>query len=159
MIDKYFFRNNDVFIKYVFLIFNIIKNILYIMNYINNTLTNLNDSKYFLGIMMFLLNAGSKYALLEISPLQNVFFNNKVIRRCLLFSIFFIATRDIWVSFFLTAIFIVMAFELFNEQSKYCIIPKKILDISKYDINNDKKLSPEEIKYAYLDLRSKGFIT
>lgn len=128
------------------------------MNYINNSLNKLNDNKYFIGIMMFLLNVGSKYAFLEISPLQNSFLNNKVVRRILLFSVFFIATRDIWVSFFLTAIFIVLGFELFNEKSKYCILPKNIKNIKQYDTNGDNKLSPEEIKYAYLDLRSKGYI-
>jgi hypothetical protein len=128
------------------------------MNYINNTLNKLNNNKYFIGIMMFLLNAGSKYALLEISPLQNSFLNSKLIRRCLLFSVFFVATRDIWVSFFLTAIFVILAFELFNEKSKYCILPKNVVDVSKYDLDLDKKLSPEEIKYAYLDLKSKGYV-
>jgi hypothetical protein len=96
--------------------------------------------------------------LLEISPLQNEFFNTKLVRRLLLFSIFFVATRDIWVSFFLTGGFVVFAFELLNEKSDYCILPKKFIDIKKYDTNNDNKLSPEEIKHAYLDLRSKGFI-
>ena len=128
------------------------------MNYINGILDKLNNNKYFIGIMMFLLNVGSKYALLEISPIQNSFLNTKLVRRCLLFSVFFIATRDIWVSLFLTAIFIVLAFELFNEKSKFCILPKSVLNINQYDLDNDKKLSPEEIKYAYLDLRSKGFI-
>lgn len=129
------------------------------MNYINGALQSLNENKYFIGIMMFLLNIGSKYIMMEISPLQNSFMNNKVVRRILLFSIFFVATRDIWVSFFLTAIFIVLAFELFNEKSKYCIIPQSFIDIKKYDTDNDNKLSPEEIKYAYLDLRSKGIIS
>ena len=128
------------------------------MNYINNTLYSLNDNKYFIGVMMFLLNAGSKYSLLEISPLQNSFLNKKVVRRILLFSVFFVATRDIWVSFFLTAVFVILGFELFNEKSKYCILPKKFIDIKKYDRDGDNKLSPEEIKYAYLDLRSKGIV-
>lgn len=128
------------------------------MNYINNTLYSLNDNKYFIGVMMFLLNAGSKYSLLEISPLQNSFLNKKVVRRILLFSVFFVATRDIWVSFFLTAVFVILGFELFNEKSKYCILPKNFIDIKKYDRDGDNKLSPEEIKYAYLDLRSKGIV-
>lgn len=128
------------------------------MDFFYKTVNNLNDNKFFIGIMMLLLNAGSKYALLEISPLQNTFLNRKLIRRCLLFSIFFIATRDIWVSLLLTAVFIVLVFELFNEKSEYCILPKNVVNVKKYDLNNDNKLSPEEIKFAYMDLKSKGVI-
>ena len=38
-----------------------------------------------------------------------------------------ISTRDIWVSFILTCMFIILVSGIFNENSNYCIIPKKYL--------------------------------
>lgn len=129
------------------------------MDKINSLFSGISSNNFFIGFMMLMLNIGSKYMTLELSPLQNNFLNSKIVRRIIIFSVFFMATKDIWVSFILTAVFIVLVFGLFNEKSKFCILPKSIVEISKYDLNKDNKLSAEEIKYAYLDLRSKGAIT
>ena len=91
-------------------------------------INNLNNSKYFSGIIMILLNLGSKYIAMEISPSQESFMNNIIIRRLLIFTVVFTATRDIWTSIMLTAAFVVLVSGLFNDNSNYCIIPKKIRD-------------------------------
>ena len=52
----------------------------------------------------------------------------KLMRRITLFSIFFIATRDLVTSFVLTTAFLVMTMNLFNEDSKYCVLPKGFKD-------------------------------
>lgn len=85
----------------------------------------LNNSKYFAGISMLLLNLGSKYISMELSETHEEILSNSVIRRLLVFTVFFIATRDIWVSFVLTAVFIILVSGLFNENSTYCVLPKK----------------------------------
>ena len=110
---------------------------------LNQHVFTLNNSKYFAGIMMILLNLGSRYLIMELSESQEQMFNNKIIRRFTIFTIVFIATRDIYVSFILTAIFIIFVSNLFNENSNYCIIgkPKRLFKtISKNDFDKAKKI-------------------
>ena len=110
---------------------------------LNQHVFTLNNSKYFAGIMMILLNLGSRYLIMELSESQEQLFNNKIIRRFTIFTIVFIATRDIYVSFILTAIFIIFVSNLFNENSNYCIIKtqKKIFkSVTKNDYEKAKSL-------------------
>lgn len=92
------------------------------------TLNNLNQSKYFTGIMMLILNLGSKYITMELSESQEELLRNKVIRRFLVFTVLFVATRDIYVSLILTGIFIILVSGLFNENSSYCIVTKPVMN-------------------------------
>ena len=88
---------------------------------------NLNQSKYFAGIMMLVLNLGSKYITMELSESQDELLRNKIIRRFLVFTVVFVATRDIFVSLILTGIFILFVSGLFNENSSYSIVTKPVL--------------------------------
>ena len=110
---------------------------------LNQHVFTLNNSKYFAGIMMILLNLGSRYLIMELSESQEQMFNNKIIRRFTIFTIVFIATRDIYVSFILTAIFIIFVSNLFNENSNYCIIKKQkkiFKSVTKNDYEKAKHL-------------------
>lgn len=97
-------------------------------NYINSYLTNVNSSKITIGIAMIMFNLGSKYIIMDISKNQEQFFKNIIIRRLTLFCIFFVATRDVFISLVLTAVFVVLAFGLFNQDSKYCILSNSFYD-------------------------------
>ena len=89
---------------------------------------SLNSNKYLLGVCMILFNLGSKYLILDISKSQEVFLKNVVIRRITLFSIFFVATRDVIKSLILTAVFVVLALGIFHENSKYNILTASFYD-------------------------------
>ena len=97
----------------------------YIM--IFQTFNNLNQSKYFAGIMMLILNLGSKYITMELSESQDELLRNKIIRRFLVFTVVFVATRDILVSLILTGIFIILVSGLFNENSNYSLVTKPVI--------------------------------
>ena len=90
-------------------------------------LTDLNNNKYFTGIMMIILNLGSRFLIMELSETQEQMLSNKIIRRFVMFTVVFIATKDIYVSFVITAIFIILVSGLFNENSKYCIVTKPVI--------------------------------
>ena len=92
-----------------------------ILNYINE----INESKYMAGIAMIILNIGSKYLMMELSETQEEFMANKLFRRFIIFTVCFIATRDIIVSFILTAAFVIFVGNVFNENSKFGIVKKK----------------------------------
>jgi hypothetical protein len=120
---------------------------------LNQHVFTLNNSKYFAGIMMILLNLGSRYLIMELSETQEQMFNNVIIRRFIIFTIVFIATRDIYVSLILTAIFIVFVSNLFNENSNYCII-KKQKKIFKSVTKNDYEKAKSVIKLYELQNES-----
>ena len=108
-----------------------------------NIANSLNQSKYFAGIMMILLNLGSRFLISELSETQEQFLNNVIIRRFAVFTMAFIATRDVIVALTLTGVFILLVSNLFNENSNYCIIgkPKRLFKtISKEDFDKAKKI-------------------
>lgn len=90
-------------------------------------LSDLNNNKYFTGIMMIILNLGSRFLVMELSESQEQMLSNKIIRRFVMFTVVFIATKDIYVSLIITAIFIILVSGLFNENSKYCIVTKPVI--------------------------------
>ena len=108
-----------------------------------NIIHALNNSKFFAGILMILMNLGSKYISLELSETQDEFFSNIVIRRIMIFVVIFIATKDIITSLIITACFVVLVSGLFNENSKFCLIKnncKQTKIISKEQVERAKKV-------------------
>ena len=109
----------------------------------------LNNNNYFIGIMMILLNIGTKYLMQEFGQVIDFVFNIKFIRRIMLFTVFFVATRDIKVSIILTGFFIIFAMELLNEKSKNCILPNKWLEKFKNNGNDEKKNYSDRYSSGY----------
>ena len=85
------------------------------INIISNLFNDLSNSKYFLGIMMIIVNIGARYIIEELNPEQKKYLNSKFFRRIIIFSAFFVATRDILSSITLTIIFVLFIGELFNN--------------------------------------------
>lgn len=125
------------------------------MDYINQSINILNNNKYFMGIMMVLLNLGGRYIFLELGKTHDMFFNQKIVRRALIFTVFFVATRDVIASILLSVFFIIFFLELTHEKSNYCIVPNGFI---KLDMNDDGLVSADEIKRAYLTLKNAGQI-
>jgi hypothetical protein len=120
-----------------------------VKNVIYDSIISLNNSKFFAGIVMIMLNIGSKYITIELSKTQEQFLKNSIARQLLIFSIVWMGTRDIFISLILTSCFIIMTDYLFNEQSKFCIVPKKLRALQKkIDTNNDNIISDIELNNA-----------
>ena len=69
----------------------------------------LNDNKFFLGVMLLLLNIGSRYLVDEFSVSPEEYSRNLILRRMAVFAVCFVGTRDIVTSIFLTAGFVILA--------------------------------------------------
>ena len=69
----------------------------------------LNDNKFFLGIMMIVLNIGSRHLVDEFSTDPKEYARNLVLRRIAVFAVCFVGTRDIITSIILTAAFIIIS--------------------------------------------------
>jgi hypothetical protein len=112
-------------------------------------LGRLNNSKFFSGVVMILLNIGSKYITIELSKSQEAYLRNSLGRQLLIFAIAWMGSKDILIALALTAIFNVLANHLFNEQSKFCIIPSRYRNYEDVlDLDGDGKVTEKEIKKA-----------
>ena len=112
-------------------------------------LEDITSSKYFTGILMLLMNIGSKYAQIELSKTQQQFFKSSIFRQLLIFTVAWSATKDVYASIVLTAAFHILTNYLFNEKCKYCIIPKKYQTMEVVlDVNKNGQVSKAEIDTA-----------
>jgi hypothetical protein len=125
-------------------------------NILGNIVDTLNNSKYWFALMMLTMNICGKYVEIDIGKRnKNWIATSRIFRRLLIFTIAFIATRDIVASLMITAAFVIMVLHLFNEESDYCILPQSFIEL---DLNRDNVNSPDEIKSAYEKLKEEGKI-
>ena len=80
-----------------------------------------NTNPYFIGIMMLILNLGGRFISLEVTKKQEQFLQHPWVRRVLIFTVLFVATRNIWVAFWTTVTVVLLLGYLFNENSSLCI--------------------------------------
>jgi hypothetical protein len=120
--------------------------------YIDNIykyLQPINRSGFLAGIAMIMLNIGSKYIELGLTKTQEQALRNGLAREILIFSMTFIATKDVITAMFMTIGFSISVNYIFNENSKLCILPSKLQEIAlEIDRNNDNKISQDELDRA-----------
>ena len=118
-------------------------------NKVNSHVYTLNDSKYFAGVMMILLNVGSKFITIKFSKSTEEYIKYSVTKQILVFSMAWLGTRDIYTALGLTAIFSVLSEYLFNEESTMCIVPHEYRVLHKIlDTDNNGSVSEAEIVEA-----------
>ena len=121
--------------------------------FIHDHIGFLNNSKFFAGIVMILLNVGSKVISIQFSKSTEEYFKSSLTRQILIFAMAWMGTRDIYVALALTAIFVVLSDHLFNEESDYCVVPHHYRILHKLvDKNGDGLVSDSELNEAILTL-------
>lgn len=119
------------------------------LNYIHTHILYLNNSKFFAGVIMILLNVGSKFIPIQFSRSTEEYLKMSVTKQLLVFAMAWMGTRDIYASLVLTAVFTILSENLLNEESNYCIVPEKYRILSKLvDTNNDGVVTEVEINEA-----------
>lgn len=86
--------------------------------------TKLASSPYSIGAAIFLLNVGGRFLPMEITKQQEKFLNQPWFRRLIVFVIFFVATRNLIIAFWLSLMVILFGGYLLNENSSLCIFAK-----------------------------------
>jgi hypothetical protein len=117
-------------------------------NFINNHIQTLNQSKFFAGMVMIMLNIGSKYITVKLSPSQEAYLRNFIARELIIFAVAWMGTRDIYMALLLTATFIILTQHLFNENSKVCVLPETFKNYHLFDTNKDGVVSQKELDDA-----------
>jgi len=118
------------------------------INPIEGFLQIFNSNPYFIGIMMLILNLGGRFISLEVTKKQEQFLQLPWVRRGLIFTVLFVATRNIWVAFWATLTVILFLGYLFNENSALCIFGQGGKVGSKCDgqdaLKPGEEMTPEE---------------
>jgi hypothetical protein len=88
---------------------------------LDTLLSIFNSNPYFIGIMMLILNLGGRFISLEVTKKQEQFLQLPWVRRILIFTVLFVATRNLWVAFWTTVVVVLFLGYLFNENSALCL--------------------------------------
>lgn len=119
------------------------------LSYINHHVMYLNNSKFFAGVIMILLNVGSKFIQIQFSKSSEEYMKYSVSKQLLIFAMAWMGTRDIYVALGLTAVFTILSEYLFNEESSLCIVPHQYRILNKLmDTNNDGIVTEAELSSA-----------
>jgi hypothetical protein len=97
----------------------------------HNYVSELNNSALFAGLVMLIMNVGSRYVQINLSESTEEYLKHILKKEILVFAIAWMGTRNIYYSLIITACFIILADHLTNEQSDYCILPQYIRDRNK----------------------------
>ena len=113
------------------------------------SIDSVNGSRFFAGLVMIMMNIGSKYVNLKLSKNQEEFLRGAIARQILIFSIIWMGTRDIITSLILTAVFVILTDHLFNEESRFCVVSKVVKKYKNVlDTDGDNVVSEKELEAA-----------
>ena len=119
------------------------------ISYINHHVMYMNNSKFFAGVIMILLNIGSKFIVIQFSKSTEEYLKYTVSKQILVFAMAWMGTRDIYTALGLTAVFTILSDYLFNEESSLCIVPQNYRVLHKLiDINDDGNVTETELSAA-----------
>ena len=122
-------------------------------SYVNEHVMYLNNSKFFAGVIMILLNVGSKFITIQFSKSTEEYMKYSLSKQVLVFAMAWMGTRDIYASLGLTAVFTILSEHLFNEESDLCVVPYKYRVLHKLiDTDEDEIVSEEELNAAIIVL-------
>lgn len=122
------------------------------MGFLHYHVLSLNNSKLFAGIVMILLNVGSKFVPIQFSKSTEEYLKMNLTKQLLVFAMAWMSTRDIYTAIVLTVLFTLLSDYLFNEESPYCCVPHRYRILptleTAADQNLDGMVTDEEINSA-----------
>jgi hypothetical protein len=122
-------------------------------DYVNDHVMYLNNSKFFAGVVMILLNVGSKFISIQFSKSAEEYMKFSLSKQLLVFAMAWMGTRDIYAALGLTAVFTILSDHLFNEESSLCVVPQSYRITEKLvDTNDDNVVSEAELNAAIIVL-------
>lgn len=90
-----------------------------VLHHVHHAVGFLNTNTVFAGIMLLLLNVGSRFIVDELSHDDKQYSQNLILRRLSIFAVCFIGTKDMVTSIILTAAFVVLSAGLFRGKGPF----------------------------------------
>lgn len=116
---------------------------------VNEAIESLNSSAFFAGVIMICLNIGSRYIDLKLNDSMEDYLRYILTKELLIFAIAWMGTRNIYKALGLTALFVFLADFVLNENSRFCLLPRKFKSMRKtLNIEEDKIISDKQINDA-----------
>ena len=97
----------------------------------DNIVMMLNNNRVLWGVSMLLLNFGSRYVIGDLGKSHEIILSSEIFKKIIIFSMFFVATRDVLTSFLLTIAYILIIDGILHEKRKFCLLPKSIINQAK----------------------------
>jgi hypothetical protein len=120
-----------------------------LIEYFNTRVLSLNNSKFFAGIIMILINVGSKFIPIQFSKSTETYLKQTVSKQLLVFAMAWLGTRDIYTALILMLIFTFLSDYALNEEHWSCLVPEQYRVLhTLVDTNNDGDISAEELAVA-----------
>lgn len=114
-----------------------------------NTADNMNNSKIFAGLMIILMNITSKYVPIKLGKTMERLMKHYISAPLLVFTVSWIGTRDLYIAFIITGLYILFAEMLFNEDSHFCILSEEFRDyhdkMEKEEQDKNERLTDEDV--------------
>lgn len=99
---------------------------------------------------MLLLNIGSRYVVADLGKFHETLLSNEYVKKIIIFSMFFVATRDVITAFLLTILYVIVIDGLFNEKRKFCILPQNLKSTdNQKSVSNNEYMHAKKIVNAY----------
>jgi len=109
-------------------------------------ISNLQTNTIFIGLITLIMNMGNKNLLFKLNKRQQEFISQPWMKYILIFAVFFMSTRNIFLAIGFSILFYLVMNHFLNDESPYCIIPDKFQEIAeKLDSNGDGKVSLDEL--------------
>ena len=86
-------------------------------------IAELSANKITWGIASFVVAAGSRYVMGELTPKQQELLRSPIVKRIVIFCILYLPTRDLLLAACLTVVACALMEHVLNEQSPYCALP------------------------------------
>jgi len=119
-----------------------------LFDYLHNTVSSLNNSKVFAGVMIIVLNICSKFVTIKLSKTMESYLKYTFSRDILIFAIAWMGTRDIYIAMIMTVVFIIVMDFFLNEESKFCMLPRHFTDYHIELMENRESVTEEDVKKA-----------
>jgi len=89
-----------------------------VLHHVQHAVGVLNQNTMFAGIMLLILNVGSRYIVHEFSSNEEEYGQNIFIRRLAVFAVCFVGTKDMLTSIILTAGFVILSSGIFRGKGQ-----------------------------------------
>jgi hypothetical protein len=118
-----------------------------VLSYLHNNVNAINNSKLFAGLMIIILNISSKFVTIKLSKSMESYLKHTFSRNLLIYAIAWMGTRDIYIAFIITTVFVICMDYLFNEESAFCCLSSQFKDYH-ISLMENQTVTPDEVNKA-----------